>query len=324
MFRQSPLLATERGRDLFVPPDGFSAVRLYSERGYNTLVIADRGFGKTSILHQLELVLEERETGPVAAFVDLSTAEDVDSALELLLLAGQGATGSQMGLEPTLQMPFTRRVPSVQRYLRELARLPDCCFLCDNAAPATVAHPLFGTLRDRLWETEHQFVLAANSTDRGAVLRPPADAFWEQVVEVGITRDRATELLHRRAKGARDWVLPLVDAVGTNPRELLRAAQRIEAGEERPPELTAAYGRRRATIDGLSRAASMTLSELHALGPVGASDARLLQRLGYSRPTVSRALHELENAGLVRGDFRADGPGRPQKVYDLTSLAAPP
>ena len=59
----------------------------------------------------------------------------------------------------------------------------------------------------------------------------------------------------------------------------------------------------------------MLLNELMDLGPVSASDERLLERLGWTRARAAQVLKQLEEAGLVVvTDEAADGPGRPRRL----------
>lgn len=317
MLRQAPLAATERGRRLFVPPAGFNDLVAYAAHGYNVLVLADRGGGKTSSLRQLQLMLDERARPdePVVAFADLSTAANVHDALALIIEAARTANH----VPPTLELPLTGAGPGnrVDSLLRGLGMIPPTRLLLDNVDPAAAGYPLFGGLRDRLWEQHHHFVVAADAADRSAFLRPPADAFWEQVVELGMTETQALEMVRRRLDGEEDWTEALVGAVGPNPRRLIAAAQRIEAGNQSPEAVAAEYKRRSARLEERSAMARRLYRELEDLGPTSPSDERLLRRLAVSRPAIDRALRELQDAGLARSYFRADGPGRPRRIYEL-------
>lgn len=319
MLRQAPLLATDRGERLFVPPQGFDALVAYVRRGYNVVLLADRGEGKTSTLHQLERTFEQgvRENARTPmVFVDLAEANGLGRALELMIAAAREVGGHGTNLSEYVQNAFL--TDSIRLRLRQLGAVPGCCFLLDNADPKTVAHPLFGELRDRLWELDqHQFVLAANHADRKLLLRPPADAFWEQAVDLEITDDQAAQVIERGLGNAAPWAHDLVATVGTNLRRLIQAAQQIDAGEEQPPSRSDSWKRWQEAVANLSRPASMVFAELEGLGEVSAADKRLAERMGYSKTTIVRALEELESEGLVASDQRTEGPGRPRKIYSL-------
>lgn len=321
MLRQAPLLATDRGERLFVPPSGYGALVAYVRRGYNVLLVADRGEGKTTVLHQLERerALDVEEEGrPPSVFINLASAEDPLGALESIIGGAQEATGQGISLDESSLPTAFGADRSVRLRLRQLEQMPACCFLLDNANPRTVAHPLFGEQRDRLWELEqHQFVLTANRADRQLALRPPADAFWEQVVHLELTETQAVEVIERGLDQKVPWAHQLVGAVGTNLRRLIQAVQEIGAGEAEPPSGTSAWELRHETIANLSRPAAMVFAELEGLGEVSAADKQLVERVGYSKTSVFRALEELERKRLVSSEERADGPGRPRKVYSL-------
>jgi hypothetical protein len=311
MFRQAPLTATERSRRIFVPPDGFDELVAYASRGYNVLLIAPRGEGKTSALRQLELTLQEHvhPEDPVTAFVDLAEATTVPSALARLVSAAHAENRSRRSDDG-----------EGAALLDALVRAPSTRFLVDNVDPQHVGYPLFGTFRDRLWDARHQFIVTVSTSDRGALLRPPADAFWEQILELTVTEEKAEALLTRRAREGAPWAGDLVAAIGPNPRRLLAAAQRVDAGLQSPDEVAADYRQRRAVVENQSTLAKRLVAELEDLGAVSASDDRLLRRVGASRPALDRGLKELEAAGLTRSYFEIDGPGRPRRMYELTGM----
>ena len=65
----------------------------------------------------------------------------------------------------------------------------------------------------------------------------------------------------------------------------------------------------------------MLFTEVVDLGPVSASDKRLLDRLGWTRPRAAQVLKQLEDAGLlVVTEEAPDGPGRPRKLYAANSM----
>ncbi len=65
----------------------------------------------------------------------------------------------------------------------------------------------------------------------------------------------------------------------------------------------------------------MLADELDALGWTSASDQRLLDRMGWTRPRVVQVIAELESRGLVEMREESTGRGRPRKLYRLTPAA---
>lgn len=308
----APLLATERARELFVEPNGFSTVFAFCRSGRNVLVIAERGGGKTSLLHALELRLSARPDGARnVAYVDLSAAEDSSGALSQIFASLEGASGSPFD---EVALALAGRT-LLQRRLERLEAATPTLILGDGLA-GTVAYDLFGKLRDRLWDTGHQFVFATDANQALEYTRPPADAFWEQTVTTSFDQPLMKEILKRRApNGLPPWGLDSIKIANGNPREMLRSAQRFEAGVDSPSaaaERSEDWTRRSAE---LPRAESMVLAELEGLGSASASDPELLRRVGYSRASVARALRSLYDAELVVAEERSDGPGRPRVIY---------
>ena len=74
-------------------------------------------------------------------------------------------------------------------------------------------------------------------------------------------------------------------------------------------------------LQEVSRPARMLAAEIDALGWVSASDQRLLDRMGWTRPRVVQVIAELESRGLVEMREERTGRGRPRKLYRLTPAA---
>jgi predicted transcriptional regulator len=74
-------------------------------------------------------------------------------------------------------------------------------------------------------------------------------------------------------------------------------------------------------LQEVSRPARMLATEIDALGWVSASDQRLLDRMGWTRPRVVQVIAELESRGLVEMREERTGRGRPRKLYRLTPAA---
>jgi hypothetical protein len=200
----------------------------------------------------------------------------------------------------------------------------------DNVDAERVGFALFGTYRDRLWETPHQWIVGADRTaGKRWLLRPPADSFWEEVLDLSYTDEAARELLVRRLGSYPDWARPIVENVGANPRQLLRAALATVASQEAsdssslPGDLAEweAWHQRVAQLD---RRHSMLIAELSARPPVSASDEELLSSLGWARTTLLRILEELEKDGLVESWNEPSGSGgRPRRLFTATEPGKP-
>ncbi len=175
--------------------------------------------------------------------------------------------------------------------------------------------PLFGVLRDRLWETPHQWIVSGETLDRRWLLRPPADAFWEQVIELRYTAQAARTLLELRLGGSPPWIGPIVDSVGTNPRRLVSAALAASRDHDQPTIVVAAWEDWHQRLAGLERRPAMLMAELSGRQPVSASDPDLLSSLGWARTTLIKNLEQLERAGFVESFNEPGGTGRPRRLF---------
>lgn len=183
------------------------------------------------------------------------------------------------------------------------------CLMVDGVAP-TVAHPVFGSLRNELWALDGAaWVVAGNSAAETLYLEPPADAFFEHTVKLGpLTDADAAKLVRAHVPDLDDADIKRAVAVAEgNPRRLLRAARDIQAGT--PPV--------RAKTDELAEQAAAAAGPLAGAivgylaehGPTAASDETLLRQIGASRQRASQLMHELESAGLLE-TIEQHEPGR--------------
>src|SRR5690606_28363039 len=120
----------------------------------------------TTALHAAAFAL--REEGRRAEVVDAAPARALDEVVAAIGAAagrhdggGGGAAGG-----------------ALERVRRWRALDGPLVVMLDDVAPE-LAQPLFGRMRDELWQTPLRFVVAASTADAAAFLTPPADVFFE-------------------------------------------------------------------------------------------------------------------------------------------------
>ena len=320
-----PLLDTRSDVELFVDrTDELRQLRAAVDSGLNVLVFGDRGAGKTSLLRRLAYDLRRAKVRFL--YVDGATPEDASSLLELIRyrLAGPRVSNTPEALEPMLLRVKRDETQRILRLIEELqTALSDSdriVILLDGAPSGRDAHTLFGRARDELWQLPASWVVAADTDDRGQLLEPPADAFFESVLELKPLPDEHARTLLRARLGPSelpDGRLKEVLALAKgNPRRLITAAR--EAMDHPPASQKARRQALESELAKLGRPAAMLVAELVALGGASASDERLLKRLGWTRGRAVQVLKQLEGKGIVTASMRAvEGGGRPRKVYEL-------
>ena len=297
---QRPLLATAADAALFVDREPeLTKLRRAVELGLNTLLLGERGSGKTSLVHQLERTLEA--DGTAVDFVDAGSTPDPAALMDAI--SGDVPEGGG------------RAVVLV------------------DGAPPEVAHGLFGRLRDEVWQLPLTWVVTGDAAKRAAYLEPPADAFFDSVVVLDdLPLEAAETLLLRRIDGAgpgddaeagvlRDLASALAESTRPRtPRQLLAAARDVLLADD-PAKTVDAAGVRQRRAAALGRPHAVLLAELEALGPSSASDPELLDRLGWTRARAVQVLRDLEREGLVTAtvDRSGTGPGRPPKLYGVVT-----
>lgn len=323
---QRPLQATAADSELFID----RAVELEKlsrtvRHGFNSLVLGDRGVGKTSLLRRFERQLIENDIK--CRFVEASGATTVP---ELLDAVHEAVHGPRRDLTDRL-LPSPDARGGTLEDLRDLAPGDGerIVILLDSISHPELIQHLFGRMRDDVWQLPLLWVVTGHRPDRSHYLEPPADSFFDAVIDVSeLDESHAAELLRRRAQHADsdDPAAKVLLGVATKlakqvtprtPRNLLAAARDvlIEA-EDDPTRWVTNLSALQARAADLGRAPAMLFTEVMDLGPVSASDARLLDRLGWTRPRAAQVFKQLEDAGLVVVSEQApDGPGRPRKLY---------
>ena len=347
MLSGRPLLATAADRRYLVERPEADIVLGHVQAGMNTLVLAERGMGKTTLLRELEGRLQD-EAGISTVYLDghrlsdaamillaaldqlgeprTPTDEDTryHSILHALLAREQRQLTAIAGGPPMAATPFTPTLAETRneealRLIPELAaeaKMRKACVLLDDPDP-DASHALFGRLRDELWQTGLVWVVAGDRARRQQYLTPPADAFFERIVELApLTDAQQRDLIHRRMDRQDNRELLDVRVESGHPRALLTA---LRDAARSPDDVHALLGRRaeRQTraASKLGRLESMMLAEIEDGATASASDPDWTGRFGISRQRAQQALAALEREQLVRAE-RLPGPsGRPRKVY---------
>jgi hypothetical protein len=193
------------------------------------------------------------------------------------------------------------------------------CLMIDGIAP-TVAHGVFGGLRNELWALANaSWVVAGDTTGEALYLEPPADAFFERTIRIGpLTDSDAKKLLRAHLPDVMEAEIAQAVAVGEgNPRRLLRAAADIQAGVAPADAKTNDLKQQARKLAGPLAGALVGYLADH--GPAAASDQTMLRQIGASRQRASQLMHELEAAGLLETieQHEPGRRGRPARRFGL-------
>ena len=313
-----PLLDTAVDADLFVDREQeLSRLLRAVELGLSACVTGAPGAGTTSLLRHLAWRLRAAGTEPV----QLSAADLTDAAEVLLRLLRRlaGDEAAAVARVAGLDAPAL-----IERIGREI---PERLVVLLDDASAEVGRALFGALRDEVWRLEATWIVGAPATEAPALLRPPVDAFFELVVDVGpLPPVDAAQLLRRRGTALPDGDLAtLVRLADGNPRRLVDLARAVLVEGLSPADLAARRQRREARLRAVSATAAELLGVLDAVGAAGPSDPAVQARMGVSRPRLVTLFGELRDAGLVTESVAArnqGGPGRPRIRYAPAEVGA--
>ena len=328
-----PLRATEADAALYLHRPVHDTLLRAIRQGSNVLLVGERGSGKTTVTNMVARDLAA-DVGLDVRRVSVATVSTAD---ELLIRVSRGILdqtplGDTNNLLPAIFIKpasFEAKVRSVIRQLEREADEQDgnnlrrMVVILDDAPPAA-AWQLFGGHRDLMWELSVQWVVTGWVADRAELRRPPADAFFDVTLDLDeLDRDDLSQLLKARLGSIPEnlepsQILNLIESSGGNPRKLLQLASHVTAeSPANAARLSAALMERDRKIHSLGRAASMLAAELQNLGPMSASDPKLLARLGWTRPRAAQVFKELSEAGLLKSEELRGETGRPRKMYRL-------
>jgi hypothetical protein len=300
------------------------------------LVLGERGSGRTSLLNHVAWLLARQEDPRQTLIVSGELAGSPSQLFGVLVARAQrlvdpvGSRGRWIEDLRALSMPdgpFGQVIqPAIVMELVDLlgerlaALERPVCLMVDGIAP-TVAHGVFGSLRNELWAIPNvAWVVAGDVAAEPLYLEPPADAFFEHIVRLGPLTDRdSAKLLRAHLPDLRDDdIHRAVSVGGGNPRRLLRAAADIQAGIEPASPSAADELTQRATAAAGPLAGAL-VGYLAAHGPTSASDQTMLRSIGASRQRASQLMHELESAGLVETieQHEPGRRGRPARRFGL-------
>jgi len=289
------------------------------------LVLGERGSGRTSLLNHVASLLTRQKEARQTVMVSGELASNPSQLLGVLVARVQrlaepaGSPARWLEDLRALSMPdgpfgqvaqpaiLIELVDLLGDRLAALER--PACLMVDGIAP-TVAHGMFGSLRNELWALPGAaWVLAGDIAAATLYLEPPADAFFERTVKLGpLTDADAAKLLraHIPELVGADIERAIAVAEG-NPRRLVRAAGDIQAGIAPASAKSDELARQAVAVAGPLAGALVGYLADH--GPAAASDETLLRQIGASRQRASQLMHELEAAGLLETIERHE-PGR--------------
>lgn len=309
LLSQRPLTGSQADQLLFV--DRTSELRRIHralDLGLNAYVYGRRGSGRTSFLRQVE------GGRPEARYVRLEGFETLEDRLDEIERAVTGSNALERyrpALVPEMLRAFSTTEVKVTvdplRYLRKVTRLREGehrpVVLVDDLHQEA-CHELFGRLRDDLWELPIQWVVAGSASS----LDPPADTFFDAVVELPLLDDEGLrELVRRRAasgtRGEENLLLSVVDSAiesvaPCTPRRALSVLRDLYLSDDLA-EATSQLASLQSARASLKPTANKLLDALIHHGPTHAGDADLLSEVGVTRSRVVQLLAELEADGFV-------------------------
>lgn len=308
-LRNRPLLDTLVDAELYVERDEARRLRSALDHRLNTVILGSRGAGKTTLLRQTARGLRDR--GRPSLFVNVDHAADAAAILEAVSRAAASPSA-----DDSLHLDVLEAVASdgsaVER-VRTMATVepldPPLTVLLDDVN-AEAGHELFGRLRDALWQVPFTWIVATR--DR-ALLTPPADAFFEQTIDLQpMPVGQIAQRLQLRLGDEANRIGQLPDtarASDGSPRRALELAREIIVERHSLAEILTHRAQREAYASTLGRPASMLLTEIEQLDrPVYSADEELLASMGWTRNRAVQVLGELEAAGLLTS-YPGRGPG---------------
>jgi energy-coupling factor transporter ATP-binding protein EcfA2 len=316
-----PLLGTRADDKLFVNrADELAQLERSCELEVNTLVVGERGSGKSSLLNRFATQMRRERFVVTLDGAAFESVHEVLAALTARLRLGRGRTSHGFGVP---KRPDVTTLELLDELVEAGARLgEEVLIVIDEFRDPVLAHTLFGRFRDELWQLPCLWTVAGNTNDRPVYLAPPADAFFDTVVELpALTPHDAQQLVRQRAdrKELPDRSLAaIVEAGAGNPRRLVGLTRQAIVDRLSPERMVTMAREFTQKASAIGPTASRVFEEIETYGAASASDREMLERVGISRQRAQQVLSRLEAEGLVRASTQR-GSGRPRKVFELAT-----
>jgi hypothetical protein len=338
LLSSRPLSDSAHDRQLLIGrKDALTQVVKAVAFGLNVLVLAHRGYGKTSFLHTCDWKLRQEHHRTI--WINGAFMEDASDLVDTVAFQLNEArerrigspaeqaigmmTGSRVAMgQPAQVLGAIRHLASRLGQKKEETPVKRPVIIVDDLR-ADVAHDLFGRARDEVWSLPLIWLVAGDKARSADYLKAPADSFFGRVVELGpLSPPEASEVLRSRTQGElpEDVAAKIVGQAEGNIRRLITLA--TDALVEGGRSAAGALERDSKTAERLRKlgpSAQRLWEAVLPLSQVTANDPVLLDRLGWTRVRASQVLNQLEAAGLVESSTTKAGQGRPRKVYRLPS-----
>jgi energy-coupling factor transporter ATP-binding protein EcfA2 len=320
-----PLYDNAADEPYFVVPREWDRLVRAIARRLNGLIIGPRGIGKTTLLHQVQRTL--RDDGKHVVFVDGTAVADSTELMSRLRdgLVGRPGIGQSLALTAGLTAltgdpnpPAAAASRAFYNALLSLSEAEPAVVLVDASSSAEAVYGLFGRMRDTVWQLPHTWVVAVDDSDRATALKPPADAFFDAVIQLEPPSTKELgELLARRAPDVAPETLGRVAAHASgNPRAALRALNDAAIHDRDPAQGLTARAKLLDQASALGRPHGMLMAELLDRGQASPSDELLQRTLGVTRARLTILLRQMLREGVVVADTeKPEGPGRPRTIY---------
>jgi energy-coupling factor transporter ATP-binding protein EcfA2 len=315
-----PLLDTAPDADLFVGrSDELARLRRSVDLDLNAAVVGERGSGKSSLLRHLAWTLRRERSTEAPAEPLLITAAGTTAPAALLRQMLRRVAGDEAAV--VAEVAGTGPAALLDRLS---GVLPERAVVLVDDVTAELGRALFGALRDEVWRLGATWVVAVADEQAGALLRPPADVFFETVVRLGpLTADEVSEVLRRRGVEVPPHEAHILARLARGvPRRLVDLARAVVVDGRPVAALEAEHATRDQALQTVSPPARDLAQVLADLGPAGPSDRAVQARMGVTRPRLVALFGELSDAGVVAElppDRSAGTPGRPKTRYALVT-----
>jgi hypothetical protein len=356
-----PLAGAEVASPAFIDRPERQRVQRLIERQLNALIVGRSGSGKTTLLHRLEYdlgaagqpvirlsgrnqsqanillaLLEhfdaatqpvvEREllSEPVKSLLAAAQRRDLSAALQGRI-AAHAERETIDPLDTLLQRETIDPLDTLLHY--DLSDEQHWTVLIDDIDPS-VGYQLFGTLRDEMWQLPITWIITCYSSDERELTRPPANAFFSQVVELEpFNDDQTAALIAARAHGhqpvlSREDITLLASALALDkpsPGQIIRCLQQLMIGAVTIEEIAQRAQIIATAQEQLSPQAAYLYSYLVDAGPKSAADEDLLAHTALSRQRLGQLFAELSVVGLVDAES-VRSQGRPRKVFSVKRI----
>lgn len=322
-----PLFPTKYDQSFFVNREKeLSSIKSSMRSNLNLLLLGNRGSGKTSLLnHAYHNLRNDKKFILILVNILPKGISDTESFLnELASSCAKEARNTDRDFYEKYRNAFARAIglegfETIMSILLRENKQP--VFLIDGFDHnSKLCYDIFSSLREIFWETKSTFIITGDVQQKNVYLKPPVDAFFDKVLEIGKLSSKDIKELFEHRIGKNEISEKVFSALAEHNSDsvtdlILIIRENIEKDNSKFDTIlqthnSFTFGASIISPDQsnfqqsdenfkISPMRKEVLRYLRMNGPTSASDEKFQEDMGVSRSRLAQMLLRLTSRGLL-------------------------